>query len=319
MFAFHNHLFKNPYDLSCWFIDKKGGVWCFNDVLKFVYTSKAILSVKSENRLYNSSIVFASKDIFIINNGSGILEFLLKKDDCIKEFLINDIEPSVILDARFVKETSKIIIALYKIDEKKDKNFSRLILLTYHFEENSKDRSIILDLVRTQTIKVNGAIDSVYFEKNGKFFNIISQKRAEFDFDSTNPIKSKEEIKESKINIPKYCWSQDKNSITVFINIPEQYKTISAKVDVKQFNLTITIDDVILLCGETSNKIDSYLTTWKQKENNLEVELCKAESGLMWSELLKGDTGGEYLPNEELAAEIHSRYLFFFFLQHYLF
>jgi len=50
------------------------------------------------------------------------------------------------------------------------------------------------------------------------------------------------------------------------------------------------------------------MATWRHKEGTVQIDLIKYESGLMWSELIKGDTGGESLPNETLAAEIHARY-----------
>ncbi|XP_014206450.1 nudC domain-containing protein 1 [Copidosoma floridanum] len=310
LFAFHNHLFKNPFDSSCWFVDTNGGVWKFmlTGALELVHTSKTI-AAKSAQCLYNPSIAFASEDIFVISNGGGALEFLIKKDGCLKMFLMNDVEPAIVLDARFVNENSKIIVALYKIDEIKGKRFSRLIFLTYDYNANNEDQSQIVKLARKQTMKVKGSIDMVYFEKNGHSCHVISQDYVEFDYDSVNPVKTDEKKGnvESQIKIPKYSWSQDENSITVYVKTPEKYKSITTKVDVKPFNVSIAVSDMTLLHGETSYKLDSELTTWKLKDDTLEVELFKSESGLMWSELLKGDTGGEYIPNETLAAEIHSR------------
>ncbi|OXU21847.1 hypothetical protein TSAR_001486 [Trichomalopsis sarcophagae] len=311
LFAFHNHLFKNSYDSTCCFIDKNGGIWKFaNDgSLDLIYTSKNIDS-KSSDCLYNPSLAFASKNIIIICNGGGKLEFLIKKDESFNNFTF-DIETAVVLDARFVKENSKIVVALYKIDEEKGKKFSRLIYLSYIYDENSEDQSQALKLLRTENLRVKGAVEHVYIEKNGYFSHIISQDHVEFDYDSLNPIKNKDEpnqsTNESQIKIPQYCWSQDEDSITVYTKISEKYSKVTAKVEATPTSLTISVGDVVLLSGETPHRLESDLTTWKRKEDTLEVELSKSENGLMWSELIKGDTGGEYLPNDALAAEIHSR------------
>lgn len=316
LFAFHNHLFKNPYDSTCCFIDNDGGIWKFadNGSLDLIYRSKNIDS-KSSNCLYNPSIAFASKNIIIISNGAGKLEFLIEKNENFNNFTF-DIESAVALDARFVKENSKIVVALYKIDEDKGKKFSRLIYSSYVYDEKSEDQSQTLKLLRTQKLRVKGAVEHVYIEKNGSFSHIISQDQVEFEYDSLNPIKVKDETNqstnESQIKIPQYCWSQNEDSITVYTKIPEKYSNVTAKIEATATCLSISIGDIVLLSGETPNRLESDLTTWKRKEDTLEVELSKSENGLMWSELLKGDTGGEYLPNEALAAEIHSRYYILF-------
>ena len=226
-----------------------------------------------------------------------------------KSFLFEDIEPTVIFDARYIEESSKIIIALYKIDEYEDKKFSRLIFLFYNYDKNSKDESQTIKLVQRQTLKVKGSVDYIYIEKSGNFAHIISQNQVEFDYDSVNPIKvEKNESNHSEIKIEKYYWSQDEESLTIHIKIPDNYTHIIPKVETTPTSLSILVGDRVLLSGQTHSRLESELTTWKGKEDALEVELTKSECGLMWSELIKGDINGEYLPNEALATEVHSRY-----------
>ncbi|KAG7199157.1 hypothetical protein KM043_018045 [Ampulex compressa] len=170
LFAFHNHLFKNPYDTSCWFIDKDWVVWRLNKILKV----------------------------------KGTVEYA-----CI--------------------------------------------------EENGNHLHSICQ-------------DSMLFE----------DLNAKVEKHNLPNLEEKEEIK-----IPKYCWSQDEDSITVWIKVEEQqYK--QARINCQ-------------------HRLDESLTTWKYEHGTLQLELMKFENGLMWNELIKGDTGGECLPNQALAAEIHSR------------
>ncbi|XP_058807998.1 nudC domain-containing protein 1 isoform X2 [Phymastichus coffea] len=310
LFAFHNNLFKNPFDSTCWFIDNNGSIWRYDasdGSLDKIYTSKKI---HSNALVYNSSISFASKNIAVINDGNGALTFLkLENDKSVNILLIDEIDETVILDARLIELTSKIIVALYKVEKNQGKTFSRLIFLFYNYKTNFEDKSITLKLVQKQTAKVSKVVENLYIEKTGTFFYITSQNEIKFDFDSVNPIKNNDNttIDNREIKIPRYCWSQDKDSITVYIKIPKKYDNVKAKVETTHTSISILVGDLTLLDGQTTHRLESDLTIWKQNDDTLEVELSKYESGLMWNELIVGNDEGEYLPNQELAAEIHAR------------
>ncbi|KAG7199156.1 hypothetical protein KM043_018045 [Ampulex compressa] len=53
LFAFHNHLFKNPYDTSCWFIDKDWVVWRLNKILKVKGTVEYACIEENGNHLHS--------------------------------------------------------------------------------------------------------------------------------------------------------------------------------------------------------------------------------------------------------------------------
>jgi hypothetical protein len=310
LFAFHNHLFKNPYDSTCWFIDRGGGIWRFKDngSLDLIYTSN-IMNSKSCNFTYNPSIAFASKNKFIISNGGGTIEFLIEQNGCIKN-VIFDIEPAIILDAKFIQETMELIIAIYIIDELDGKKFSKLCFLFYNYEENNTQSELIIKFIYKKILEVNGAIEYVYIENNGKFYHIISQDHIKFEYDFTkaHKIKNDSSDKELQIKKPRYCWSQDEDSIIIYIQVAENYNKFLTKIDITSTSISIAVANLILLNGKTFNRLEPELTTWKHKGSSLEIELFKSESGLIWSELIKDDTEGKYLPNEELTGKIHSRY-----------
>lgn len=267
--------------------------------------------IKSDASVYNPSICFASKNIIVINSGNGALTFLeLENNKSAKSVLVDIVDSTVILDARFVEQSSKIIVALCKIDENQGKTFSRLIFLFYNYETNVEDKSQTLKLSQKITAKVKKAIEQLYIEKTGNYFYAISQNEIEFDFDSVNRIKPHDDlsVNEKEVKLPRYCWSQDKDSITVYVKIPKTHADFKAKVEATPTSVLISIREITLLQGQTPHRLESELTTWKRNDDNLEVELSKYENGLMWSELIAGNSEGEYLPNQELAAEIHSRY-----------
>ncbi|XP_051163869.1 nudC domain-containing protein 1-like [Leptopilina boulardi] len=311
LFALHNHLFVNPFDSSCWFVDNTGIVWQFiNGNLKKIHTLKTVDKSHICTK-YNPSIGFTNKNITVISNGSKNLEILINNENEEKEFFhFEDIESGIILDCQQMNDSNLMIISIYSVVEIEGKVHSRLTLLTYSYEKNESSSSS-LTLYRTQILKVKGTVDYLYIEDNGNYFHTASQDPIVFEYDSLNPIKIVEKNSNDTsimgIKIPKYCWSQNDDSVTVWLKIVEKCKNISPQIDVKPTQISVSMKDVVLIQGETQHKLESDLTTWKIKDDTLEIEFIKSESGLMWSELLKGDTGGEFLPNESLAAEIHSR------------
>lgn len=310
LFAFHNHLFKNPYDTSCWFIDENWIVWRFkkNGELERVH---AIHSANEnvENLLYNPSIGFTSNHIVAISDGGNCLK-LIRTDsqEQFKSFILNDAEPGVILDVRYVSSTSSIMIVMCDIRSTGEKKFTRLLLLTYKWN-NSGGPDESIEFVNKEALKVKGAVEYVYIEDTGRHLHSICQDYVAFECpkvkESTSGNKN-DSVRTEEIKIPKYCWSQDEDSLTVWLKIDKQYQN-KVKVNVKPQELSVTVDDNVLIQGQCQHKLDNDLTTWKYEDDRFKLELFKHESGLMWNELIKGDTGGEYLPNEALAAEIHSR------------
>lgn len=305
LFALHNHLFSNPFDESCWFVDKTGVVWRFTKTgnLEEIHKLKPL---SEKHPKYNPSIGFASKEITVMSNGSNNLEFLIE-DPQNQPFIFDDVDSGIIMDVQHVKENSSIIVSIYSVVEVDAKKFSRLTLLTYSYQKDEGSLPI-LSLFRKQNLKVKGTVEYIYVEKNGNYFHTASQDPVVFEHDSLHPIeKDQESGSAQEIKIPKYCWSQDEDSLTVWLKIPDKCSNIPAKVDVKSTKISVGMKDVILIEGDTQHKLEPDLATWKTKDDTLEIELTKSESGLMWSELIKGDTGGEFLPNEALATEIHSR------------
>lgn len=63
----------------------------------------------------------------------------------------------------------------------------------------------------------------------------------------------------------------------------------------------------MLLSGPLYQSISADLTTWNTKNNILEILLSKQEEGLMWPELVIGDTSGEFLVDICIADEVHKK------------
>lgn len=309
LFAFHNHLFKNPYDTSSWYIDENGIVWRFkkDGNLEQIYEINN-LNKNVQNRLYNPSIGFTDNNIIVISDGGDCLKLLITNpQENIKSFTLNNAEPGVILDIRYIDTTNTIMIAMCDIRSTGEKKFSRLLLLTYAWK-NAGNIDQFFELINKETLKVNGAIEYVYIENSGKYLHSICQDY--ITFDSPKIKKStdneKDTKKTEKLKIPRYYWSQDEDSITVWLKIDNQYRD-KIKVNVTSLELSVMVNNNVLIEGQCQYRLDEDLTTWKYEQDTFKLELYKHENGLMWNELIKGDTGGECLPNETLATEIHSK------------
>ncbi|XP_078037029.1 nudC domain-containing protein 1 [Augochlora pura] len=308
LFAFHNHLFKNPYDASCWFIDDKWLVWRLrNDGILEQLHQIHDINATVQNVLYNPSIVFASSNVVVISDGGDCVNILSVEDkENIKVFPLTETEPGVILDARYVNATSTIIVALCSIKSVDEKKFTNLIILTY-IHKNTGNGSESFEFSQKEALKISGAVEYVHIEDTGKYFHSICQDYIIFQ----NPkvvesVDSKDDSQTAKTKLPRYCWSQDEDSLTVWIKVDkEQQKDL--KVQVKPLELSVTLNGIILIGGQTQHRLDEELTILQNGDHTFRLKLFKDEFDLMWSELIKGDTGGEYVSNEALAAEIHSR------------
>lgn len=306
LFAFHNHLFKNPYDSASWFVDERRQVWKLNRDGSLAQIH-ALAMTEAGQADYNPSMAFASAKIVVLSNGGKSLEVLtenLSERSCRSV----EVDSGVILDARYIEEKSTIIVAMCSIVEVNGKKCSQLVFLYYAHNAEQGSNENVLELCRKQILYVKGPIEYVYIEPSGDYFHAISQDAATFEYDSLKAIAEKhDENLDPEIKIPKYCWSQDEDSLTVWVKVPERHRDDRAKINVTSSKISISIEDDVLIQGDSQHRLDPDLTTWKREKDTVQLELGKFESGLMWSELIKGDTGGECLPNEALAAEIHSR------------
>ncbi|XP_012522265.1 nudC domain-containing protein 1 [Monomorium pharaonis] len=311
LFAFHNHLFNNVHDMSCWFIDETSAVWRLDKDGSLDQVYKLHTDGCLSNIIYNPSIGFTSNNIVVISNGDKNLHILIGyTGENKKVFLITLEEPGIIMNVQYVAKSSRIILTMCAIAVGvNQKKYTQLILLSYHlYTENEITK---VNNVDKQILKVQGSVDYVYVEENGNYLHSICQDNIGFENEN---VQEKESVTEqssvasnSQIKIPKYYWSQDEESVTVWIKVPKQHSDKRPKINVKPLELSVTIDNEILIQGQCQHRLEENMATWRHKEDTLQIDLSKYESGLMWNELIKGDTGGECLPNEVLAAEIHAR------------
>ncbi|XP_020300611.1 nudC domain-containing protein 1 [Pseudomyrmex gracilis] len=308
LFAFHNHLFKNPYDTSCWFIDEKLTVWCLDKDGSLSEMHKLNTTDADLLKIYNPSIAFTSNNIMAIFDGGKTLDLLtMDTKHNMKVFTLNSIEPGVIMNVQYVEENSKVIITMCSIVADNDqKKYTQLAVLSYALQYSENEITEI-SFIDKQISKVCGTVDYVCVEENGNYLHAICQDNIDFEKKNSQDFKVEQPSFDTQIKIPKYYWSQDEDTLTVWVKVPKQHSNKQPKINVKPLELSVVIDNEVLIQGECQHRLEENMATWRQKEDTLQIDLSKYENGLMWSELIKNDTGGECLPNETLAAEIHER------------
>ncbi|XP_025990887.1 nudC domain-containing protein 1 isoform X2 [Solenopsis invicta] len=307
LFAFHNHLFNNVYDMSCWFIDETSAIWRLDkdgslDQVYKLHTKKC-----PSNVIYNPSVGFTSNNIVAISDGGESLHILIGYTrENRKVFPMTLEEPGIIMNVQYVEESSRIILTMCAIAaDDNQKKYTRLTLLSFNLcIENEITEVHNID---KQILKVQGTVDYAYVEETGNYLHSICQDNIRFENENAQESVTEQPSVSSQITIPKYYWSQDEDSLTVWIKVPKQHGNKQPKINVKSLELSVTIDNEILIQGQCQHRLEENMATWRHKEGTLQIDLSKYENGLMWSELIKGDTGGECLPNEALASEIHTR------------
>lgn len=305
IFAYHNHLFYNPYDDSCWYIDEDQQIWrLLNGTLEPIHK----LQDDFKECLYNPSISFAGKNIVCIVNGHKTLEILIFNDSKVSSFIFKDIEPGVILDSRCTE--SFLMIAVHGAVEIETKKRSEIGFYTYSLEKEN-DELKVGGLAKKQIWHANGTVEFVYIEDNAKYVQIASQNELQLKHEPNSVENSSKAIEElesdSDIEAPKYSWSQTEDGISVMVKVPQHLSETKEKVMVTLNTLFVSLGDEILVEGDLYRNVDSSLSTWCRKKDLIQIELVKLVPGQMWTEMIKGDYDAEYLSDENFAAQVHDR------------
>jgi len=135
---------------------------------------------------------------------------------------------------------------------------------------------------------------------------VLHSGKIAFIDDSLKPILAvKEDI--SKIDADQekiYTWRQNNTDIIVSLILKNQELTISdLKVDIWDDKIFVSIQkptQIILLNGELHGLIDSVNSKFEIIDGNrLEIKLVKIDK-FSWTEVLKGDTNGKYIPDSDI-------------------
>ncbi|XP_062291954.1 nudC domain-containing protein 1 [Scomber scombrus] len=147
-------------------------------------------------------------------------------------------------------------------------------------------------------------------EPQGKGLMVASEKPFVFTHVDGRPVeRPNPEPMEVEKTDPIYFWQQTAEDITVCVRMPEGITKEEVQFRLTPDNVSIGVQGFPpLLKGQLYASVDPEASAWIIKnDKSLEVTLQKRSEGPMWSELVMGDSRGEYVMSDEQAALIHER------------
>lgn len=321
IFGLHNHLVGEMIDEKeyVYFVDESRNInkVSFDPLAsELVLTSNLWTVPNTEERTpgdFNISFKLVSDDVAVLADGTGILHILQtgsrKESDTWNCVFSDDV-----LDR---KETFIVVDSLSRLDETKGL-FLHCLLLRIAFDEATEKYATVLNWVTfskgdddkwgqvaIRELQAAGNVHYAHFEMSGEALYVASDAGFKFTIDSERPIL--EDVEEVVAAKKKYMWTQTKEDVTVHLKLPPNFNKSHLKIEVNPSDVCIKYLDEDVLSGDLQNGIDSDLSTWTVEHNSLEIVLYKNEVGLMWSELVKNNSEGEYFVDQTLAEEIHHK------------
>ncbi len=258
---------------------------------------------------YNPSLAFAGAELAVLSDGSGMLHVLETGDRNSTEprqwrsvfgeqicgqgrsFLINSA-----VAAGKEAETGRNILCLVKYVEEKEK-VEGLKLGTVSEKVNFvtvvewMSLSCAGDcwgLERLRRFVFYGSVDYLQLERKGESFYATTEKPFVRIYDSAAGEEMEEdELKqenESKDRSPPFYWFQGVEDMVVWVPLDEgeTWTKRDIKVQLKPREMAVTLRDKKAIGGELWNVLDTDTMTWTIQGKKLEVNVCKANEGLIW-------------------------------------
>lgn len=302
-------------------------------VLKIVNSNSAtackisyqeVCQIPSINRLpkgnYNVTIVFASPDIVLLSNGSGVVyigNVTMKQEseiwDLIQtEGLYNENNGCILVDSKI--DCNQVLHIVSLLVEEKIKNGEGDVAGS-SFQSILKWGGFIKNDNGTwcerfwKKLSCDGNIDYVALEKNCHALHIISDKIPEWIFDSENPI-IENNVQEHEVNKTQkiYYWKQTGEDINLWLTCSETASKTDLEVEVDECKIVIKFKNETVIKGNFYGKIDKDLTTWTFDKNKLDVHFTKQTPGLTWKTLLEEDDDkGEEIIDDEIIQKAHEK------------
>ncbi|KAF2903311.1 hypothetical protein ILUMI_02875 [Ignelater luminosus] len=314
LFGLHNHLTGDVFnDNDCvYFVDKNQ---CVQKASLDEFGGSIILTKVWEvpefkehrDGDYNFSLKFANKNLAVISNGAGMLYIIetgsrngsstwqcVFCDEVIgseKQFIIQDV----------VYNEDKLHCLLFSVeqDTSTKKCTAGLHWVTLVQADNDKSWGA----VALRELSSKGDLYYAYFEPNCNAIYAVSDNGCRFTVDSENPIKDEPQ---SDAANSKYKWSQTYEDITLKFELPKEYKKDDINIKIDFNEIDVSYEDV-LLKGKLTHRINKDTTTWTVTNNILEINLNKAENGVMWSEVVEGDQTGQLSVDPNIVEEAHHK------------
>ncbi|XP_062846849.1 nudC domain-containing protein 1 [Trichomycterus rosablanca] len=326
-FGMYNYLHIDPwYEESVYFIDCKRRVLSLTVTLDTALGKpREVFRMTTEPSLPRGEQLCASLSLTsatwaALSDGAGILILLrtskrgessqLKWEPMFSESLG---EPFTILHSISHVQSGIHIIELLLLriqkdpDDTKGSGFSTS--LEWLTVENSGQEKKY-EVKKRRLMKGKSVPHYAALEPEGKGLIVASERPFRFTQVDGVPLEEPaSEDMEVENTDPIYFWQQTEEDITVCIRLPEHTikDDILFKLSVDSVSVGVK-DYEPLLKGQLFAPVDPESSTWTIKDDkSLEVTLQKRSEGPLWTELVLGDRRGQYVVDEDQAAQIHQR------------
>ncbi len=265
---------------------------------------------------YNPSLSFAGPSLAVHSDGAGTLTILETGDRSTsadwKSVFSGEIcgtrRPFVVTSAvalpgaegegdrslhcllSYVEEKEKVE-GLKATSATKNINFVNVVEWI-SFSYSSDNSSWELDRVRR--FAFYGSADYLQLEKDGAVAYAATEKPFVKVFDSAGGDEAEEEepVEENKSpeRPPPFFWHQGVEDMVVWVPLPggqgERPNKREIKVSLKPREMSISIRGEKVMGGALWNVLDSDSMTWTIQGSKLEVNVCKANEGLIWQKFV---------------------------------
>ncbi len=288
--------------------------------LVFEHTSKE----SSEEHHYNASISFPSNDRAIFSDGQGelcIIDTAKAWNVIHKEEKCGNLKPFRVASSLFSTDKKCLSVLIHGIEEKAKVNnlheaikakASNFVNIVEWFEFNAST----FKLERCRSYAFLGEIESLelchsgilYFGED-KSFQLLNDSAG---MDETEVEKMEEPQQTPKEPAPSFYWMQGVEDMVIWVMLPDNINKKEIKVVLKPSQMSIKIRDTTILDGKLWNVIDSDSMSWTidSKKKRLEVNMSKANVGMIWQRFIadKALPDGEEVNSPEMVERLHEEF-----------
>ncbi|XP_044277789.1 nudC domain-containing protein 1 isoform X2 [Varanus komodoensis] len=146
-------------------------------------------------------------------------------------------------------------------------------------------------------------------EPNGDGLMVISYKPYTLAQNDENKLEESEKEKdEENKKEPLYYWKQTEDDLTITLHINKELTKEDIQVHFSPDYLRVAVKDAsVVLEGALFSSIDHESSTWIINEKSLDISLIKKEEGLLWPELIIGDSRGEFIMDPAQSSAVAER------------
>ncbi len=345
----NNHLVRDPFTGSVYVVDANavskvlygGSGGAPVQVQQVWQVSAGLRPARSGD--YNASLVFASDSLAIFANGSGvafILDTGVRNDGDAKESwrplfheeICGTNRTFVVVSAvasETTGEAERVLHCLMQYVEAKDRveGFDH----GKHLDDGVNFVNVIewmtfaaagptcWGLDRVRRFVFIGGLEYAQLTSTGSHMVCSTSKPFFAVFDSTGTLEEDAETgrverKEPVRGPPPFYWLQSVEDMGVWVVLPEDANKKQIKVTLKPRELSVLYQGKEAVSGRTWDVLDSDSLTWTIQKGKLEINLSKANEGLMWQRFLahgsddKPVIDGEEINNPDAVDAIEKEF-----------